>query len=209
MQRILIFIFLISLFGSCANEVKKETAIAPPAIATIPTLEVPAQTIEKSKLNYDNKVSLWTLEGKKFSGYAVSYFQDSTLLQKFGILNGKKQNESMDWYADGHLKNSANYHQGKLHGEKKFWTSDTTHTLVSHLNYHLGKLNGVQKKWYVTGEIFKILNLAMGKEEGMQQAFRKNGDLFANYEARKGRTFGLKKAALCFGLEDENIKREK
>ena len=48
----------------------------------------------------------------------------------------------------------------------------------------------------------------MGKEEGIQQAFRKNGDLFANYEAKEGRIFGLKKAALCFGLEDENIQNE-
>ena len=31
----------------------------------------------------------------------------------------------------------------------------------------------------------------------------------ANYEAKEGRTFGLKKASLCFGLEDENIQYEK
>lgn len=49
----------------------------------------------------------------------------------------------------------------------------------------------------------------MGKEEGMQQAFRKNGDLFVNYEARNGRIFGMKKAALCFGIEDKNIQYEK
>ncbi len=36
-------------------------------------------------------------------------------------------------------------------------------------------------------------------------AFRKNGVLFTNYEARNGSVFGLKKAALCFGLADENI----
>lgn len=45
----------------------------------------------------------------------------------------------------------------------------------------------------------------MGKEEGLQQAFRENGVLFANYEAKDGRVFGLKKAKLCFGLEDESI----
>ena len=46
----------------------------------------------------------------------------------------------------------------------------------------------------------------MGKEEGIQQAFRKNGDLYANYEAKNGRIFGLKKASLCFGLENQKIK---
>ena len=49
----------------------------------------------------------------------------------------------------------------------------------------------------------------MGQEEGLQQAFRKNGDLYANYEAKEGRIFGLKKAALCFGLQNEEIKTKK
>jgi antitoxin component YwqK of YwqJK toxin-antitoxin module len=73
----------------------------------------------------------------------------------------------------------------------------------------LGKAHGEQKQWYPTGELYKKLNMNMGKEEGIQQAFRKNGDLYANYEAKEGRIFGLKKAALCYGLEDENIKYEK
>ena len=46
----------------------------------------------------------------------------------------------------------------------------------------------------------------MGREEGLQQGFRKNGVVYANYEARDGRFYGLKKAKLCYGLEDENIK---
>ena len=172
----------------------------------VPSLIVPTNTINKSKLEYDKSNSTWSLQGKPFSGYAVTYSQDSILIQKFGLLNGKKQNESFEWYPDGHLKLSTNYHQGKLHGEKKTWSSDSSHVLVAHLNYHLGKAHGAQKKWYPTGELFKKLNLNMGKEEGMQQAFRKNGDLFANYEARDGRIYGLKKSALCFGLEDESIK---
>ncbi|EPR68296.1 hypothetical protein [Cyclobacterium qasimii] len=48
----------------------------------------------------------------------------------------------------------------------------------------------------------------MGREEGLQQAFRKNGELFANYEAKDGRIFGLKRAVLCVGLEDEVVKYE-
>ncbi|MFK7773215.1 MAG: toxin-antitoxin system YwqK family antitoxin [Saprospiraceae bacterium] len=175
----------------------------------ITPLEIPAVTLDKSKLDYNNKTSLWYLNEKQFSGYAVTYFQDSMLMQKIGILDGKKQNIATDWYPDGEVKHSANYHLGKLQGEKKSWSPDSTHILISHLNYHLGKAHGVQKKWYSTGEIFKILNLEMGKEEGIQQAFRKNGDLFANYEARDGRIFGLKRAALCFGLEDQKIQYSK
>lgn len=171
-------------------------------------LEIPNQEMNKAKLYYNTQTSLWIWNEQLYSGYAVTFYDNGMLKEKFGILDGKKQNESILWYPDGHYKQVANYHKGKLHGEKKSWSSDSTHTLVSHLNYHLGKGHGVQKKWYRSGEIFKILNLEMGKEAGIQQAFRKNGDLFANYEAREGRIFGLKKSALCFGLDDEKIEYE-
>ena len=198
-------IFLVLILLSCSEPTKKN--IGEPAKETIISLEIPDKIMDNSKLHYNKKTSLWTLEEALFSGYAVSYFEDSTLMQKVGILNGKKQNESKDYFPDGHLKYLANYHQGKLHGEKKTWSVDSTHILIAHLNYHLGKVHGVQKKWYPTGELFKVHHINMGKEEGIQQAFRKNGVLFANYEAKEGRIYGLKKAALCFGIEDENIQR--
>ena len=59
------------------------------------------------------------------------------------------------------------------------------------------------------GRALQKAELKNGKEEGMQQAFRKNGVAYANYEAREGRIFGLKKTALCYGLEDENLKSKK
>lgn len=172
-------------------------------------LEVPERIIVKSTLTYNHEISLWTLNDLPYSGFAISYYPDSSLMEKFGILNGKKQNEAIQWFPDGHYKNMANYHKGKLHGEKKIWSQDSVHVLIAHFNFHTGKAHGEQKKWYPTGELFKKLNLNRGKEEGMQQAFRKNGALFANYEAREGRIFGLKHAALCFGLEDEKINRKK
>ncbi len=172
-------------------------------------LEVPSNTVDKSALHYDNKVSLWTLNDQLYSGYSVSFYPDSTLKEKVGILNGKKEGPSTRWYADGHLKQVADYHKGKLHGEKKMWHSDTSHLLVSHLNYQSGKPHGEQKKWYSTGELHKKLNMNMGREEGIQQAFRENGALYANYEAKEGRIFGLRKSSLCYGLESEDVQYEK
>ncbi len=198
---------LIFFLVTCSKQEKRE--INPPILDQVPSLIVPTNTIDKAKLDYNKSISTWTLKGKPFSGYAITYFQDSHVIQKIGILDGKKQNEYIEWYSDGHLKLSMNYHKGKLHGEKKIWSSDADHILIAHLNYHLGKAHGEQKKWYPTGELFKKLNLYLGKEDGIQQAFRKNGDLFANYEARDGRIYGLKRSALCFGLEDENIQYEK
>ena len=199
----ILFVLLIIIGVSCSTQVK--TTINKSAHSALQSLDVPANTIDKSKLDYNPKTSLWTLDSIRYSGYAVSYFPDSTLKQKFGIVNGKKQNESTEWYPDGRVKYLVNYHEGKLHGEKKSWSVDTTHHLVSHLNYRLGKAHGVQKQWYLTGEIFKVLQLNDGREEGIQKAFRKNGTIYANYEAKEGRIFGLKRAALCFELVDEEV----
>lgn len=203
----LIVISLSVIFTSCSETVETNTTSIPVEINS--TVHVPNLVVSDSLLQYNKKTSLWKLDGQLYSGFAVSFHHDSIVKEKTGFLNGRKQNESIQMYSDGHYKQLANYHEGKLHGEKQKWSADSTHVLIAQLNYHLGKAHGEQKLWYTTGELYKKLNLNMGQEEGIQQAFRKNGDLYANYEAKEGRIFGLKKAALCFGLEDENIQYEK
>lgn len=169
-------------------------------------LSIPNTITIKSKLYYDAKKSSWTLNNQLYSGYIVDYYDNKLLKEKMGILNGKKHNLDIQWYPDGHFKRLTEYKNGKIHGDKKTWSSDTVHILISHFKFVNGKPHGEQKKWYVTGEMFKKMNLNMGKEEGLQQAFRKNGSLYANYEAKEGRIFGLKKAELCYSLEDEKLK---
>ena len=127
-----------------------ETREAKKNIPSLPEslLQVPDRTVHLSSLYYDTKTSQWSLNEELYSGYMVSFHQDSTLKEKIGILNGKKQDQAMRWYPDGKLKQVANYHQGKLHGEKKMWSSDTSHILIAHYNYHLGKAHGEQKQWF-------------------------------------------------------------
>ncbi|WP_298311314.1 toxin-antitoxin system YwqK family antitoxin [uncultured Aquimarina sp.] len=197
--------FVCVLFICCSEQ--KEKSLVNDHVDLL--LKVPETIVVKSALHYDRKTSVWTLNDQLYSGFAVSYYPDNNLKEKFGILHGKKQNKFVQWHPDGHFKNVADYHKGKLHGEKKIWSSDSAHILIAQLNYHNGKPHGAQKKWYPTGELFKKLNMNNGKEEGIQQAFRKNGALYANYEAKNGRIFGLKKAALCYGLDDENVKYKK
>lgn len=172
-------------------------------------VEIPKTAIEKSLLDHDREISLWKLNGAPYSGYAVVFYSDSVLKEKTGFLNGKLESKSLTYFEDGQLKQLSNYHNGKLHGEKKMWSLNTNHVLLSHLNYQFGKPHGEQRTWYPTGELHKILNMNMGKEEGIQRAYRKNGAVYANYEAKEGRIFGLKKTALCFDLEEENIRHEK
>ncbi|MFK8162580.1 MAG: toxin-antitoxin system YwqK family antitoxin [Lewinella sp.] len=202
-----ILVLLGALTVSCAE--KGEQTPIRTSIPVDTLVEIPNLLVDISLLNYDNKTSRWTLDEALFSGYAVSWHEDSTLATKAGIYKGRKHGQASRWHLDGHLRQVANYRQGKLHGAKKTWSSDADHFLIAHLNYRKGKVHGEQRKWYPTGELYKVLNLNMGKEEGMQQAFRKTGELYANYEAKNGRIFGLKKASLCYGLEDENMKNGK
>ena len=191
------------LLMSCSDQETPSLNASENSMTT--SLDIPDTCVHIADLSYDAKKSRWTLNKLAYSGYAVSFYEEDVLMEKFGLVNGKKQHLAFQWYPDGHYKRVASYSDGKLSGDKKTWSSDTAHLLLSHLKYERGRLHGEQKVWYATGELFKKMNFNRGKEEGLQQAFRKNGDLFANYEARAGRIYGLKKATLCYGLEDENI----
>jgi antitoxin component YwqK of YwqJK toxin-antitoxin module len=202
-----ILILLGILAVGCAEERK---GISLPNSGPLDTVVViPDRVVDLSELDHDKKKSLWRMNGEPYSGYAVGFHQDSTLSEKVGFYHGRKHGQAARWFPDGHLRQIRNYRNGKLHGEKKMWASDGEHVLIAALNYQQGKAHGEQRTWYPTGELYKVLNLSYGKEEGIQRAFRENGQLYANYEAKNGRIFGLKKAALCYGLEDENLKNEK
>ena len=71
--------------------------------------------------------------------------------------------------------------------------------------FNEGIAHGTQRQWYKSGVLFKEINLAMGKEEGMQKAWRENGKIYNNYEARNGRIYGLKRASLCYELDNEEV----
>ena len=204
MRQYLTSVFIIGICIISCSE-KGASSAEPEKKPRALSLVIPDTIVNKSQLYYDTKTSIWTLNNQEYSGYAVEFYHDNVVKEKFGLLNGRKQNSSIQWYEDGRYKRIANYEGGKLNGDKKTWSSDSPHILLSHLKYEKGKLHGEQKVWYPTGELFKKMNFNMGREEGLQQAFRMNGDLFANYEARAGRIFGLKKAALCYSLEGEDI----
>lgn len=208
MKPVFLILFSVGIvLASCTEKKELQQPLAPELTERPVELpEIPDVTVAISALQYDNSVSLWTLNGQSYSGHAVRYYPGSILQERICFWKGKKQNQAIQWYPDGHYKQVANYHLGKLHGEKKRWSHESTHVLLAHLNYHAGKAHGEQTQWYPTGELFKKVHLNMGREEGIQQAYRKNGVVFANYEAKNGRIFGLKKAALCYDLEAESIK---
>jgi antitoxin component YwqK of YwqJK toxin-antitoxin module len=203
--KLLILISSVTLLSSSCDSINNDSVSH---IKNSFSKAVPEKEILKSKLIYHREISVWKYRDSLFSGYATTESANGKLLEKFGVLNGKKHGEFLNWHLNGRARSKATYINGKLNGPKIIWSNDTAHTLLAQLNYSSGKVHGEQKKWYPTGEIFTILHLNMGKEEGMQQAFRKNGVLYANYEAKNGRIFGIKKAALCFGLQEQKIKHD-
>ena len=156
---IVVFSLSASLILNCTKKGEKQPLNTSVTVDTL--LEIPDTTVEKSTLHYNNKISVWTLNDEPYSGYAVSFHEDSTLKEKVGILDGRKESQSTIWYADGHLRQTANYYKGRLHGEKKVWSQDTNHVLISQLHYKSGSPHGEQKKWYLTGELHKVLHLNM------------------------------------------------
>lgn len=200
-----LFIFIVCIsFINCSENKKNIISIK----KEIVSLKKHDTVVNINSLFYHKETSLWTLNSKKYSGYAVTKFENDSLKQKFGILNGRKQNEDITWFQNGKIRIKANYHKGKLHGKKQIWAQDSLYTLIAEYNYHLNKGHGKQTKWYSTGELFQVTNLQMGKEDGVQQAFRRNGTLYANYEVKNGRIFGMRRGNLCYSLEDEVIIRK-
>lgn len=168
-----------------------------------PEFEVPEIYVNANETELIANKGVVMLNGELFSGYSISYNNkdQSKIKTQKGYLNGKRHGLTKHWYSDGQLKQEIHYSDNKMHGSRTvFWPDGT---VQSRYQMVLGVPHGELLEWYATGELFRKRNFVHGKEEGLQQAFRKNGKLYVNYEARDGRIFGLKKAELCFEI-DEN-----
>lgn len=200
----LLLIFFICLTTSfiCCDGIEKNK----PKKNHFEKAKIPSLTVDVNQLYFNQQNSNWYIGDSIFSGFAIRKYLNGQLQEKFGILDGKKQNYAREWFSNGQLKSISFFQQGSLHGEKKIWSLDSGYVLIAHYNYSEGKADGLQHKWYNTGELYQELNIENGIEKGRQKAYRKNGDLYANYEAINGRFFGLMRSKLCVQLENQNIK---
>ena len=195
------FLFsFIFFFNRQDKAVKKDVASS----AQIGMSEV---LILKSKLVFKQNIGLVYYQDKPFSGVSVLYYTNGKKAETVDYINGEKEGAFKNWFQDGLLSFEAFYSKGKLNGISRSWWSNSN--LRSESIFVNGIANGIQKQWYVSGEKFKQMTIVNGKEEGMQQAWRRNGKIYNNYEAKNGRIFGLKRANLCFQLEEEIVQDEK
>lgn len=152
----------------------------------------------------DLKNGRYYYKDKPFNGEALQYHNNgNSISEKTTFRNGKKHGKQEKYFKDGTLSFLANYSNGLRNGKVISWWKSGNKRSES--NYVIGIANGKQYQWYPNGSKFKTITLVNGKEEGLQQSWRQNGKLYNNYEAKNGRIFGLKRATLCFQLEDEKL----
>ncbi len=188
--------------SACAKTVKETVEVSEQQIEyqEVTALEVPKNTIE---LNPEK--GMWYYQNAPFNGYTVRYYANGKIAERIGYFNGKKEGIAKKWFDTGTLKKISYYSSNRLHGTEKMWWS--TGVLAAKLTYHRGFKNGTQQRWYANGQLSRKTNYTKGKEEGIQQAWLENGKIYVNYEAKNGRSFGLRKAKLCFALENEIVQR--
>lgn len=166
---------------------------------------IPNLQIEKQQLILNQLEGKWYYQNQPFSGQAETHHPNGALAENIGFYNGKKEGIAQKWYPDSLLQKESFYRANKLDGVVKVWSPNPNSILIVESNYVNGVRNGFQTRWYRNGQMLRRAHLNMGKEEGMQQAWLKNGKIYINYEAKNGRTFGLRKANLCYELEDEVV----
>ena len=159
--------------------------------------------VERSSLELNPNEGLVYYQNEPFTGTSVSYYHNGNLAEFIDYLDGKKHGFFRKFFENSELSFDSQYINGKQHGTAKSWWENGN--LRAALNYENGIAHGMQKQWYKSGAKFKFIHLVNGREEGLQQSWRENGKLYNNYEARNGRIFGLKRANLCYDLDNEKI----
>ena len=165
--------------------------------------KVPDVNIPKAWLKLDQNDGKWYYKGQAYNGYAFVCHGNGAFRELTGYINGKRQGPAFKWFEDGSLSSQKNYNANRLEGIAKTWWPNGVQSTAS--KYQNRQRHGTQIKWYANGQMAQRRSFNRGKEEGLQQAWLPTGKLYANYEAKNGRIFGLKKASLCYGLEDEKI----
>jgi antitoxin component YwqK of YwqJK toxin-antitoxin module len=188
-------------FISCQKSNDANLSKANDAVKVILDVEV-----DKNMLILNQLEGRWYYNDLPFNGYAVSYHENEVKAESIGYYDGKKEGVARKWFPTKMLQKESYYSANKLVGIIKSWWPNGL--VSSEAHYKNGMRHGIQKIWYANGQLARQTTIVNGKEEGMQQAWLENGKIYVNYEAKNGRVFGLKKANLCYELEDEVVQNQ-
>ncbi|MCK0131408.1 toxin-antitoxin system YwqK family antitoxin [Flavobacteriaceae bacterium F08102] len=161
------------------------------------------QKVAVADIEIRSQEGLVFYENQPFTGVVTEYYDNGQLAKETSYFQGKKEGSFRKWFDTGIKSYEATYLEGRLNGVAKSWWKNGK--IRSEAQYEYGIANGIQRQWYQSGNLFKEMHMVDGHEEGLQKAWRENGKLYNNYEAKNGRIFGLKRANLCYELQNEIV----
>lgn len=198
-------LLLLASCGSTSGDVQEVHYLGREMDSAQGVPKIPALQVPKEQLTLMPLEGKWYFQQQPFSGHAVLFHLDSSLIEKVGYLDGKREGPAYKWYADGQLRKASFYKRNKLDGIVKVWAPGPDTVLIVESQYEDGVRHGLQQRWYPDGQPLNRRHLLNGREEGMQQAWLPTGKIYINYEAKNGRIFGLKKATLCYQLDSLEV----
>lgn len=201
MRPLFLALSLLTIFSCRKKDATEKGPIAQAYVKEV--FVVPPMEVTTAALDLHQNEGTWYCNGEVYNGYATKYYPNGTTEEKWGFYKGKREGVARRWSENGVLRVQSYYHQNKLVGDYTTWWENGAMAEVAY--YENGMKQGDEKQWYPNGQLAKWRHLVNDKEDGLQKAWLKNGKLYVNYEAKNGRIFGMKRANLCYQLEDEVI----
>ncbi len=191
----------IVLLGRCGDRVAPlpvAEAFVPVDLSGVPETTVPDTDPKLSVVN-----GIYYFTGTPFSGHLVGRYANGTVKFTGSYFQGKQHGITKTYYPDGKLRDQRSYRANIGYGRHfGFWENGK---MKFDFFYVDDKWEGVQKQWYPNGQPYLCLRFRNDRENGMQKGWRQNGKLFVNYEARDGIRYGLQKANLCYTLRNQQV----
>jgi hypothetical protein len=200
---VIICAFQVVLVG-CGK--KQKTDIQEDAVVFEPvdTSQIPADTISMLDSTLVVINGIYHFNNQPYSGYLSETYDEGMMKSVGAYLHGMQHGATNSFYPDGSIKDIRSYKENRAYGQHVgYWLNGKMKFDFSYFNE---SREGLQQQWYVSGSPYAFLNFKNDREHGLQQAWRPNGKAYINYETRDGFRYGLQKSALCYTLEDEEMK---
>ncbi|MUU78361.1 toxin-antitoxin system YwqK family antitoxin [Winogradskyella endarachnes] len=130
-------------------------------------------------------ISKGKMNGKRFIGQWIFYHKNSTdiMIKEYynedGVLDGKR----IVFFKNGKVAESANYKNGELHGESKWYSEQNV--LLRHAQYKDGHLEGKTIHYNSEGDVVSEGNYKKSKKDGIWKYY-KAGELHKKIDHTTG-----------------------
>lgn len=160
------------------------------ALALLLLLTAAAETpaVDETALQFKDKGQAF-VDDQAFTGVAIRRFTSGEMKRRVHYRNGWREGRFEQWFENGALYLSQNYHRGFEEGPQQgYWPNGTQkffYTMTA------GQKTGDEWNWYSNGKLYSRGRFKDGREIGLQEAWFPKGDVQYRYTVVDGRRFGL------------------